>query len=292
MHKIGLHGRHIWTRATGFAQHIFDSLNSKEIQLFITESLESCCKKNEIKIHKYELIKESEYPANLDFFISIGGDGTLLESVTTIGNHQTPIIGVNTGRLGFLSVISESSFTQALHDIMEGNYTMEDRSLICLELENNPFGSTNFGLNDFTIHKSNSSSMITVHTYIDGQYLNSYWSDGLIVSTPTGSTGYSLSCGGPIVYPASNNFIITPVSPHNLTVRPILVSDASIISFEVEGRDQDYLISLDSRSRTVTDEVKMQVKKEHFVARLIRFNRYVFFERIREKLNWGLDMRN
>jgi NAD+ kinase len=169
---------------------------------------------------------------------------------------------------------------------------LESRTLISLESSKSLFGRHSFALNEFTIHKRDTSSMITVHTYIDGKYLNSYWADGLIIATPTGSTGYSLSCGGPLISPEAKNFVITPVSPHNLNVRPIIVSDESEISFTIEGRSEKFLISLDSRSTSISSEVKLLVKKESFEAKLIKLPNYHFFDTLREKLNWGFDMRN
>ena len=228
----------------------------------------------------------------LDFFISLGGDGTLLESVTYIGKNETPIIGVNTGRLGFLATISREETERALENIFKKNYSVDERTMLKLESDPKLFPGLNFALNDFTIMKKDSSSMITVHVYVDGELLNSYWADGVVVSTPTGSTGYSLSCGGPLVFPQSENFVITPVSPHNLTARPIVVSDRSELMFHIEGRSKKFLVSLDSRFETVDDKVKLTIKKETFKARLVQLPDQHYFKTLRQKLNWGLDMRN
>lgn len=227
-----------------------------------------------------------------DVVISIGGDGTLLDTISLIGAFETPILGINTGRMGFLATIAKEDIKAAVNDLLEDKYALEDRSLVRLESSVPLFKGLNFGLNEFTIHKRDTSSMITVHTYIDGDYLNSYWADGLIVSTPTGSTGYSLSCGGPLISPLAKNFVITPVSPHNLNVRPIVVSDDSEISFKIEGRSEKFLVSLDSRSTPIDASVELKVKKEKFVAKLIKFHNYSFFDTLRQKLNWGYDMRN
>jgi len=177
-------------------------------------------------------------------------------------------------------------------NLFAGNYQIESRTLLSLESNRKLFHGVNFALNEFTIHKRDTSSMITVHTYIDGKYLNSYWADGLIVSTPTGSTGYSLSCGGPLITPGAKNFVLTPVSPHNLNVRPIIVSDESVISFEIEGRTDKFLISLDSRSTAISSDLKLSVKKEKFSAKLVKLPNDHFFDTLRQKLNWGFDMRN
>jgi NAD+ kinase len=191
-----------------------------------------------------------------------------------------------------LATISKDEIDTALTKVLKGAFTLDKRSLLRLESNKKLFGKLNFALNDFTIVKKDSSSMITVHTYIDGEFLNSYWADGLIVSTPTGSTGYSLSCGGPLVFPRSGNFILTPVSPHNLTVRPIVVSDDSELSFEVQGRNKKFLISLDSRIAVVDESVKLKVVKERFKVNLICLEGQSYFKTLRQKLNWGLDIRN
>ena len=228
----------------------------------------------------------------VQFVFSIGGDGTLLETVTYVGALQLPILGINTGRLGFLAPINPDHITQAIDALYKGHFTLEDRSLLRLDTDPDVFGKLNFALNEFSILKRDSSSMIAVHTYINGEYLNSYWADGLVVSTPTGSTGYSLSCGGPVMLPQTNNFIIAPVCPHNLNVRPLIVSDQSIISFEIEGRATSYLLALDSRSLPVEASVQMAVRRENFNARLVKLNHVNFLSTLRNKLNWGLDRRN
>jgi NAD+ kinase len=228
----------------------------------------------------------------IDVVISIGGDGTLLDTISLIGAYETPVLGINTGRMGFLATIAKEDIDAAVKDLLGNRYSLEDRSLVRLESSVPLFKGLNFGLNEFTIHKRDTSSMITVHTYIDGDYLNSYWADGLIVSTPTGSTGYSLSCGGPLISPLAKNFVITPVSPHNLNVRPIVVSDVSEISFKIEGRSEKFLVSLDSRSTPIDASVELKIKKEIFVAKLVKFHNYSFFDTLRQKLNWGYDMRN
>lgn len=230
--------------------------------------------------------------SDLRFFISVGGDGTLLESVTHIGFFETPILGINTGRLGFLATINKDDVEIALKSVFSGAFKLDKRAVLKLETDQQVFGNLNFALNDFTVVKKDTSSMITIHSFIDGEFLNSYWSDGIIVATPTGSTGYSLSCGGPLIFPRSGNFVITPVSPHNLTVRPIIVSDTSEISFHVEGRSRKFLVSLDSRIATVDQTVKLRIKKGDFRVNLIQLEGEHYFKTLRQKLNWGLDVRN
>jgi len=216
----------------------------------------------------------------------------MLESVTYIGKAEVPILGINTGRLGFLAINSRDDSEKAIESLVNGNYQIDTRSLLRLISSTKLFGNLNFALNDFTIIKKDTSSMITVHVHVDGQLLNSYWADGIIVSTPTGSTGYSLSCGGPLVYPESESFIITPVSPHNLGTRPIVLSDKSEITFQIEGRSKKYLVSLDSRFETIDDSVKLKIKKERFKVNLIQLEGQHYFQTLRQKLNWGLDIRN
>ncbi|SDY77406.1 NAD kinase [Hymenobacter psychrophilus] len=230
--------------------------------------------------------------AGCRFVLSIGGDGTLLDTVTYVGALQIPILGINTGRLGFLATISPETILPAIDALFKGHFVIEDRSLIRVDTDPDTFGDINFGLNEFSILKRDTSSMIVVHTYIDGEYLNSYWADGLIVATPTGSTGYSLSCGGPVMLPQTNNFVIAPVCPHNLNVRPLIVPDRSVISFEIEGRSNNFLLSLDSRSRTVEAGIQVAVRRENFNVRLVKLNQVNFLSTLRSKLNWGLDRRN
>ncbi|OWP62794.1 NAD kinase [Hymenobacter amundsenii] len=226
------------------------------------------------------------------FVLSIGGDGTLLDTVTYVGALEIPILGINTGRLGFLATISPQNIAPAIDALFKGHFVLEDRSLIRVDTDPDTFGDLNFGLNEFSILKRDTSSMIVVHTYIDGEYLNSYWADGLIVATPTGSTGYSLSCGGPVMLPQTNNFVIAPVCPHNLNVRPLIVPDRSVISFEIEGRSNNFLLSLDSRSRTVEAGIQIAIRRENFRVRLVKLNQVNFLSTLRSKLNWGLDRRN
>lgn len=233
-----------------------------------------------------------DLPLQTDMLFSFGGDGTMLDTVTFVGNSNIPIIGINLGRLGFLAAISEDEVDDALSSLVQGSYTIEKRSLLHLDANIPLFGEDPFGLNEFTIHRKDSSSMIKIHTYLNGEFLNTYWADGLIVATPTGSTGYSLSCGGPVVFPQASNFVITPVAPHNLNLRSIVVPDNGIISFEVEGRSDTFLCTLDSRSETITSDTQLAVRKENFTISLVRPHEHNFLKTIRQKLYWGIDKRN
>ena len=229
---------------------------------------------------------------DISFMFTLGGDGTILEAVTHIGPREIPIIGINMGRLGFLATIGMDQIDYAINQIVERKFTLDKRVLLRLEDSDELFAGAPFALNDFTILKKDTSSMIVVHAYVDDEFLNSYWADGLIISTPTGSTGYSLSCGGPLVLPQSSNFIINPVSPHNLTVRPMVLGDDSVLSFKIDARIDNVLISLDSRSVTVPATTELTIKKENFHACLVKFDGYHPFDTLRQKLLWGQDVRN
>ncbi len=224
--------------------------------------------------------------------ITLGGDGTILHAATIIRDYRIPILGINLGRLGFLARVEKTKLREALELVARGRFTTERRDMLFLESNLPLFGETPFALNDFTLLKRDTSSMITIHTFINGAYLNSYWADGIIVATPTGSTGYSLSCGGPIIFPGSGNFVVTPVAPHNLNVRPIVISDDSTVSFEVEGRAENFLCTLDSRFETITSVHQLAVKKNRFGLQLVKLPGIDFIDTLRGKLNWGEDRRN
>lgn len=237
-------------------------------------------------------IPEVSLPEDLDCMITIGGDGTILEAISFAAPLGIPVAGIHTGRLGFLTTVTAGQVDLLVDVLAAEAMRYERRSLLHLEDKNKVFDGRNFALNEFAIMKRDSSSMITVHTYYDGQYLNGYWADGLIISTPTGSTGYSLSCGGPILHPTCNNFIITPVSPHNLNVRPLVVTDLARLSFEVEARSRKVLVSLDNRSKAVETSTRFSVSKESFEAILLRLPQDDFMDTLRGKLYWGADLRN
>lgn len=288
--KIGVHGKEFTRQHAAFIQRIFELLDGND--LYVSSKFENYLKHPGFKNFKWKTYEPGESLKHLQLFISIGGDGTLLDSVSHIGMYETPVLGINTGRLGFLATISRDETEKALAQIMEGKFTLDKRAVLRLISNRDVFGKLDFGLNDFTIVKKDTSSMITIHTFIDGEFLNSYWADGIIVATPTGSTGYSLSCGGPLIFPRSGNFVITPVSPHNLTVRPIVVADSSEISFQVEGRSKKFLVSLDSRISTIDKEIKLKVVKADFKVNLVQLEGHHYFKTLRQKLNWGLDIRN
>lgn len=290
--KVAVHGRVFAENSVPTIQEVFDELKRHDVEVIISRSYSSILKNFKIDTGTCEQYFQGDDLSSCDIIFSLGGDGTFLETLTHVGQAELPVAGINTGRLGFLASIPRDKVAEAIAAIKHGNYWYDHRSLIRLESNLDIFEGLNFGLNEFTILKKDTSSMIVVHTYIDGEYLNSYWADGLIVATPTGSTGYSLSCGGPIVWPHSSNFVITPVSPHNLNIRPMIVSDNSVISFEIEGRSKNFMVSLDSRSRSVDANIQMAVRKESFRARILQLDDYNFLDTLRQKLNWGLDVRN
>ena len=243
--------------------------------------------------HKYSTFNSYEdLDATIDCIISLGGDGTLLDTVTLVRDKGTPVLGINYGRMGFLASLGKEDLHMAIMALVNRTYVTDNRALIHLDADISLFGEVPYALNEFSLHKKDNSPMIKIHTYLNGEFLNTYWADGLIVATPTGSTGYSLSCNGPVVFPDNKSFIITPVSPHNLNIRPIVVPDSNIISFEVEGRTDGFLCTLDSRRELVHKDIQLAVKKEKFGINLIRLNENNFLQTLRNKLSWGLDKRN
>lgn len=229
---------------------------------------------------------------SFDCLVSLGGDGTLLDTVTLVRDREIPVLGINYGRLGFLASLGKDNIQAAVAALAERSFMIDRRTLIHLDASIPLFGDAPYALNEFAIHKRDVSPMIRIQTYLNGEILNNYWADGLIVSTPTGSTGYSLSCNGPILFPDSASFVITPVAPHNLNVRPIVVPDDSVISFELEGRADSFICTLDARKELVPRQVQLAVRREAFTLGLLRLNERNFLQTLREKLAWGFDTRN
>lgn len=291
--KIGIYGRLLPKDEISFVQSFFNILQSRDIEFIVHMDYYNKIR-NEINFEKdLGFFKDhSDIAGKIDYLFSLGGDGTILDTLTLVRDSNIPIIGINLGRLGFLASIGKEDIEKAITDIEKGSFVLDTRSLIRLESNKPLFGDVNYALNEFTIHKKDSSGMVIIHTYINGDYLCTYWADGIIVSTPTGSTGYSLSCGGPIIFPKSENFVITPISPHNLNVRPIIVSNDHVISFEIKGRAENFLCTLDARTETINSSIQLAVKKEDFSIDLIRLNDENFLNTLRNKMNWGLDERN
>lgn len=290
--KIGIHGKQFGSETLPLIKQVLAILSIHSSEIVVSEHFHKILDKHKIQSDGFNVYSKGEDLSALDAMITLGGDGTLLDAVTHVGNKNVPLLGINTGRLGFLATTSKETIESSLEELFERNYKFDERSLIELKTDDKLFNGYNFALNDFAILKKDTSSMIVVNAFIDDEFLNAYWADGLIVSTPTGSTGYSISCGGPLVLPHSENFVLTPVSPHNLTVRPIIVPDNSKLSFTIEGRSKNYLVSLDSRITTVDDSVKFNVQKADFKIKLIQLKDNNYFKTLRQKLNWGLDVRN
>ena len=278
---------------TKYIQHLVKKLESEHIKIIIEEEFYVFLQNNirltskKETFNSYESLKE-----NADFLLSIGGDGTLLKAVTFVRESNIPIMGINTGRLGFISSISAGQIDDAINDILKGNFILNERALLELTTVNNLFKEKNFALNEVAISKKDTSSMIRIDAFVDEEFLNTYWADGLVISTPTGSTGYSLSCGGPIIMPGTNNIIVTPNAPHNLNVRPIVLNDKSVLKLKVDDRDQLALVSLDSRSRAFDSDTELLIKKADFKIKLIQPQDNSFTSTIRNKLMWGLDKRS
>ena len=291
--KIAINTRPLLEEHTQFVLQLYQSLQARGVVLHLQVNFLHWLIKKKQNIEDVVVFEGNhDLATDVDFVFSIGGDGTLLETVTFVGKREIPIVGINAGRLGFLATVQTNEIAKALDNIFAGKFRVEKRSLLKLVSNKDLFGGLNFAVNEFAILKKDTSSMIVVHAYLDGEFLNSYWSDGLIVSTPTGSTGYSLSCGGPIVLPEANNFIIAPISPHNLNVRPMIIPDTCELSFKIEDRKKKFLVALDSRSIPVNPSIELKVKKEDFNLMLVSFEGSDFISTLRKKLNWGLDVRN
>ena len=294
--KIAIFGRITQRMDFKLVQEFFEFLQAEGIEYFVDKSYA-----NEMshRLGRWDeligpFIKTKENVlSDYDFAYSFGGDGTLLNTVTTVGPSEVPILGVNFGRLGFLTNVRAQDLISTTKELTKDIYKVDVRSV--MTIESNPgglFGKANFGLNDLTIHKSRSNEMITVHTYINGEFLNSYWGDGLIIATATGSTAYSLSCGGPIIIPQATDFVITPVAPHSLTVRPIIIPDDYVVSFEIESRAGQAMVSLDTRTELVAEKTEIAVKKADFNIKLVRPGKSNYLNSLRDRLMWGRDTRN
>lgn len=292
--KIAIYGRQFNNTVLPYVQQVFDTLAQHDIDTFVYDKYNHFISGKIYfpkKFHVYRSYADL-ISADVDVMISLGGDGTLLDTVTLIRDSGIPVIGINFGRLGFLASINKNDIETAVKSLINKEFSLDKREQIKLESELNLFGDENFALNDITIHKRDTSAMMIVHAYLNGDFLNSYWADGLIVATPTGSTAYSLSCGGPIILPGSGNMVVTPISPHNLNVRPFVMSDTNILSFEVEGRSSKYLLTCDSRTEVIDTSIKVTVKKADFGINLIRLNNENYLSTLRNKLLWGIDTRN
>ena len=293
--KIGIYGQFYHKDPEKYIQLILEVLQKNGAEVFIEEGFLKIIEQHEgisTPVSSIETFKQLD--ESYDFFLSIGGDGTLLKSVTFVRDLGIPIVGINTGRLGFLATIQKEKITESIQNLMEGKYQISERTLLSIETSppNKELSPLNFALNEIAVNRKNTTSMIKVDTHVDNEYLTSYWSDGLIVSTPTGSTGYSLSCGGPVMDPGAASIIITPIAPHNLNARPLVLPDSSVLSLKVSGREESYLVSLDSRIATLTNDTNITIKKAPFTIKMVQMENSSFIKTLREKLLWGEDKRN
>lgn len=290
--KVAVYGRQFNDSVIPYIQEIFANLHQHQAEIFVHPKFHEHLDDRIVNV-TYKVLDESlSLSGYIDVLITLGGDGTLLDTVTMIRDSGIPVIGINFGRLGFLASVNKSDIAAAIHAVVNQQYTLDSRELICIDSEEKVFGDDNFALNDITIHKRDDAAMITIHAFMNGEFLNSYWGDGIIISTSTGSTAYSLSCGGPIIFPQSNNIAVTPVSPHNLNVRPIVLPDDCVLTFEVQTRSANYLVSCDSRTAVLEKTMKFDVRKAGFRLNLIRLSNESYLTTLRNKLLWGLDARN
>lgn len=291
--RIAIYGRPTEGNISEHIQVLFHKLNELKADVLIYEPfLHFIRQKINVSPDIATFNTHDELRGKIDYMLSLGGDGTFLETITYVRDSGIPILGINTGRLGFLANVAKTEIHAAIDALAEKKFSIDTRALLSVHTSTGLFGELNYGLNELTMLKKDSSAMITIHAYINGDYLNSYFADGLIISTPTGSTAYSLSCGGPLVMPGSQNFVITPIAPHNLNVRPLVISDNNTITLKVEGRSSHYLVSLDSRSEVINASIELTLKKANFCVNLIKLENQSFFNTIRNKLLWGLDKRN
>lgn len=293
--KVGIYGQFYHKEAARYVQELLDILGKKQIEVIIEKNFLELIKENDaIHVNYDHFSTFEELDSSYDLFFSIGGDGTILKTATYIRDLNIPIAGINTGRLGFLATIKKEEIALSIDKILSGHYQISKRSLLEATFNDNTaiLGELNFALNEIAVNRKNTTSMISVTTELNGEPLTNYWADGLIVATPTGSTGYSLSCGGPVITPETSSIVITPIAPHNLNARPLIVPDTTVITLKVSGREEQHLISLDSRIVTLDNDTLITLKKAPFTIRLITLQGDSFLKTLRKKLLWGEDKRN
>jgi NAD+ kinase len=290
--KIAIYSYKLENKYLPFIQQLFYKLLERQVEVLVYETFY-----NDLSSHfklddRLKVFNSHEDLDLVDYLFSIGGDGTLLKTITFVRDKNIPILGINTGRLGFLTSIATEEVDSAIDAVLKGDFDLDTRSLLSLDTEGDLFGEVNYALNEITLQKKDSSSMITIQVYLGDEFLNSYWADGLIISTPTGSTAYSMSCNGPIILPGSGNIIINPIAPHNLNVRPVVVPDDAELTLKIAGRTENFLVALDSRSLTVPLSNELKIRKSPHKINLIRLTDYSYLNTLRTKLIWGQDNRN
>ena len=292
--KVAIYGQTYQDNAVEYVIGLLDELQKVNAKVSIEKEFLSLLS-IEQNLESYDTYDEfNGLDDSFDMFVSFGGDGTILRAATYVRDLGIPIVGVNTGRLGFLSTFKKEDVRKVITEFKEGSYTIVERSLVEVSTVDglSEFGEMNFALNEVTVSRKDTTSMITVETYLNNEYLTSYWADGLIISTPTGSTGYSLSCGGPVIVPTAKSLVLTPIAPHNLNARPLVISDDTLIRLKVSGREENHLVSLDSRIASIENGREIQIKKAGFTVRMIEYTSESFLKTLRNKLLWGEDKRN
>lgn len=292
--KVAIFGQYYQNDTRPIIKDIFVFFNKNNVELVIEEQFLKILYEEEIVAKQYNTFGSyKDLDASIDILISIGGDGTILRAATFVRDSGIPILGVNAGRLGFLAKVQKENIESFLQILLEKKYTISERTLLSMQCSpNNTEIEINFAMNEVTVSRKDTTSMITIDTYLNGEHLNSYWADGLIISTPTGSTGYSLSCGGPILTPEVKGLVITPIAPHNLSARPLVIPDDTEIKLKVSGREDQYLVSLDSRINSINNNSELIIKKTPFTIRMVEIPEETFLNTLRSKLLWGEDKRN
>ena len=292
--KVAIYGQTYQENTLDYVVELLDELQKVKAAISIEQNFYAfLLEKRAIETHP-TFTETQGLDASFDMFVSFGGDGTILRATTYVKSTGIPIVGVNTGRLGFLSTFKKEDVRKVVQEFLKGDYTIVERSLVEVSAEAAipEFATMNFALNEVTVSRKDTTSMITVETYLNDEYLTSYWADGLIVATPTGSTGYSLSCGGPVIAPTAKSLVLTPIAPHNLNARPLVVSDDTVIRLKVSGREEHHLVSLDSRIASVANGKELQIKKSPHTVKMIEYTSESFLKTLRNKLLWGEDKRN
>lgn len=294
MKTIAVYGREFHPSVIPYVQQLFGFLASRGVACWIYQPFHDFLQQHvDCACGDETFLSKDQLPADTKLMLSLGGDGTMLAAVSIVGDSGIPVAGINFGRLGFLASIHKDDIEQSIGEILDGAYSLQQRALLTVTSDGPPlFEGNPYALNDIAVFKHESSAMITVKAYLNGDLLNAYWADGIIVATPTGSTAYSLSCGGPIIMPSSGNFVITPVSPHNLNVRPVVISSDFELDLEVESRSEQFLLSCDSKTETIPTSTRIKITRAAHTISLVRLKNDSFFSTLRNKLLWGLDARN
>lgn len=292
--KVAIYGQVLAQQDVTYVNTLLETLQQENATTVIEKEFLKIFQSFVADVEYDSFTQESGLDDSFDLFISFGGDGTMLRAISYVGKYGIPIVGVNTGRLGFLSTFKKEEVGNVITEFVSGAYTIEERSMveICTDSHITDFGDLNFALNEITVSRKDTTSMITVETFLNGEYLTSYWADGLIVATPTGSTGYSLSCGGPVIAQSAQSFVLTPIAPHNLNARPFVISDDTKIKLRVSGREENHLVSLDSRIAIIPNDKEIIIQKSPNTIKMVAYTSQSFLNTLRNKLLWGEDRRN